>query len=355
MDGLPAFLARAGRIDAVATAVWITAPRQAQLRSETLPPPGDEQVCIRALYSAISHGTEGLAYRGQIDPDLTLDLPTFQGSFRYPLKYGYACAGVVEAVAADVQHLSPGDHVFALHPHQDRFVIDTSLVTRLPDGLDPSLGVYFAQTETAVNVLLDAAPRTRETAVVFGQGVVGLLITSLLARLDLEHIVTVDALPARRETSVTMGATQSLSPNEDVPSLIRSLTSGRGADCVIEVSGAPAALDVAIECAVVQGDVLVASWYGQKPVSLQLGSAFHRRRLRLISSQVGMVNPTLAPRWDRARRTETVRSLLPELPLGVLPSRLVPFRDAPLAYEMLDSLPDDVAQVILEYDQKELT
>jgi len=338
----------------VATAVWFTAPRQVQLRDEELLPPGNGQVSVRALYSAISHGTEGLAYRGQIDPDLALDLPTFQGSFRYPLKYGYASVGVVEAVGENVEHLTFGDHVFALHPHQDRFIIDTSFVTRLPDGLDPSLGVYFAQTETAVNVLLDAAPRTRETAVVFGQGVVGLLITSLLARQDLEHIVTVDALPARRETSVNMGATQSLSPNEDLPGLIRSLTSGRGADCVIEVSGAPAALDVAIDCAAVQGDVVVASWYGQKTVPLQLGSAFHRRRLRLVSSQVGMVNPTLAPRWDRARRTETVRSLLPMLPLSALPSQHVPFHDAPLAYKMLDSLPDDVAQVILEYDQKEL-
>jgi 2-desacetyl-2-hydroxyethyl bacteriochlorophyllide A dehydrogenase len=319
-----------------------------------LPPPQAGQACIRALYSAISHGTEGLAYRGEVDPDLPLDLPTFQGSFRYPLKYGYACTGVVEAVGTSVDHLKPGDYVFALHPHQDRFIIDTSLVTQLPTGLDPSLGVYFAQTETALNVLLDAAPRTRETAVVFGQGVVGLLITGLLARLDLEHIVTVDALAVRRKVSRSMGATQSISPDEDLRSLIQSLTSGRGADCVIEVSGAPAALDVAIDCAALQGEVVVASWYGQKPVPLQLGSAFHRRRLRLISSQVGMVNPTLAPRWNRARRTETVRSLLPLLPLSALPRRFVPFRDARLAYEMLDSLPDDVAQVILEYDRKEV-
>jgi 2-desacetyl-2-hydroxyethyl bacteriochlorophyllide A dehydrogenase len=332
-----------------ATAVWLTGPREVQLRTETLPSVQAGQVRVRALYSAISHGTERLAYRGEIDPELPLDLPTFQGSFGFPLKYGYACAGVVEEAGDDVPSLEPGNTVFALHPHQDRFVVDTSLVSLLPVGLDASLGVYFAQTETAVNVLLDAAPRTRETAVVFGQGVVGLLITSLLARLDLEHVITVDALPARRDASAKMGATRVLSPDDDVPEIVRSLTSGRGADCVIEVSGAPAALDAAINCAAIQGDVVVASWYGQKPVSLQLGSAFHRRRLRLVSSQVGMVNPALAPRWERTRRTETVRSLLPLLPLSSLRSRLIPFREASLGYEIVDSHPDEATQVILEY------
>ncbi len=147
-----------------------------------------------------------------------------------------------------------------------------------------------------------------------------------------------------------MGATRVLSPDDDVPAFVRSLTADRGADCVIEVSGAPAALNVAIDCAAVQGDVVVASWYGQKPVELQLGSAFHRRRLRLVSSQVGMLNPSLGPRWDRARRTETVRSLLPQLNLALLRSSIVSFQDAPTAYEMIDSRPDELLQVILSYE-----
>jgi 2-desacetyl-2-hydroxyethyl bacteriochlorophyllide A dehydrogenase len=334
------------------TAVWFTSPRKVELRSAPLPSIKPDQVKVRTLFSAISHGTERLAYRGEIDPLLPLDLPTFQGSFRYPLKYGYACTGVVEEVGPQVIGIESGNLVFALHPHQDRFVLDASLVTTLPQNLDPALGVYFAQVETAVNVLLDAAPKSRETVVVFGQGVVGLLITSLLARLDLEHLITVDSFPARRDTALHMGATQVLSPDDDVPAIVRSLTSDRGADCVIEVSGAPAALNVAIDCAAVQGDVVVASWYGQKPVELQLGSAFHRRRLRLVSSQVGMLNPSLGPRWDRARRTETVRSLLPQLNLPLVQSSFVPFQDAAAAYERIDSRPDELVQVILSYDDQ---
>jgi 2-desacetyl-2-hydroxyethyl bacteriochlorophyllide A dehydrogenase len=332
------------------TAVWFTAPRRVELRTEALPAVGGEQVKVRTLYSAISHGTERLAYRGEIDPALPLDLPTFRGSFRYPLKYGYACSGIVEEIGSQVTNVKAGDHVFALHPHQDWFVIDQSLAVVLPEELDPKLGVYFAQTETAVNIILDAVPRARESVVVFGQGIVGLLVTNLLARLDLEHIIAVDPVPARRDAALEMGATHAISSDADVPGLVGKLTADRGADCVIEVSGEPAALDTAIGCAATQGDVVVASWYGQKPVSLNLGTAFHRRRLRLVSSQVGMVNPSLAPRWDHARRTETVRALMPQLNLNALRSRLVPFAEAALAYKIMDSRPTEFAQVMLDYD-----
>ncbi len=125
------------------TAVWFTGPRKVELRTAPLPSVGPGQIKVRALFSAISHGTERLAYRGEIDPLLPLDLPTFQGSFRYPLKYGYACTGVVEEVGPQVIGIEPGNLVFALHPHQDRFVLDASLVTTLPQNVDPVVGRLF--------------------------------------------------------------------------------------------------------------------------------------------------------------------------------------------------------------------
>ena len=36
------------------------------------------------------------------------------------------------------------------------------------------------------------------------------------------------------------------------------------------------------------------------------GGAFHRRRMRVLSSQVSTLDPSLTPRWDRARRTALV-------------------------------------------------
>ena len=46
----------------------------------------------------------------------------------------------------------------------------------------------MANLETALNVVLDAAPRLGERVAVFGQGVVGLLVTQLLRRAGAEPV-----------------------------------------------------------------------------------------------------------------------------------------------------------------------
>ena len=97
------------------------------------------------------------------------------------------------------------------------------------------------------------------------------------------------------------------------------------------------------------GTVAVASWYGTREVTLGLGGAFHRRRLRVISSQVSTLDPVLAPRWDRDRRTALVSSLLAELPLRAMVTHRFPFHEAAAAYELLDRSPEEVVQVVLDY------
>ena len=71
-------LAVSGALDtAMATAVWFPRARQVELRPERLPPIGDDEVRVRAIASGLSHGTEMLVYRGEVPPDLGLDLPTY--------------------------------------------------------------------------------------------------------------------------------------------------------------------------------------------------------------------------------------------------------------------------------------
>jgi 2-desacetyl-2-hydroxyethyl bacteriochlorophyllide A dehydrogenase len=332
-----------------ARALWITAPNQTEIRPESLPAPGPREVRIKTLNSAISHGTEMLAYRGQIDATLALDLASFRGSFGYPLKYGYACVGQVMEVGSQVTALRPGQVAFALHPHQTEFVIDEQFTLALPEELESSVGVFAAQVETAVNVMLDAPLKLQETVVVMGQGVVGLLITQLLARSGLRAIVAVEPSERRRELALRVGATEAIAPDGDLPGNLAAMTDGRGADLVIEVSGNPAALDLALPSVAMHGTILVASWYGRKSATLQLGAEFHRRRLQIISSQVGTLNPALAPRWDRSRRSQTVLYLLQKLTLTPLISHRAPFEDAPAMFKLIDSQTDDLVQVVLDY------
>src|SRR5579883_1286390 len=84
------------------TALWWTGPRTPELRTESPRPPAADEVVVQAVASGISAGTEMLVYRGQVPPALLLDLPTLAGSFRYPVKYGYASVGRVTAVGTAV-------------------------------------------------------------------------------------------------------------------------------------------------------------------------------------------------------------------------------------------------------------
>lgn len=333
-------------------ALWVTGPRRLEIRTEELPALGQDQVRVRSRFSGISHGTEMLVYRGQVPADLPLDLPTLAGSFAFPVKYGYASVGVVEALGANVESLHPGDLVFTHQPHQDRFVVPATMPVRLPAGTIAEAALFLANLETAVNVMLDANIRFGETVVIFGQGVVGQLVTMLARRSGASQVIAVDPIEQRRERALKSGAVAAFSLDGDLTGRIRDMTGDRGADVVIEVSGAPEALQEAIDCMATQGTMVVASWYGTKPVPLLLGGTFHRGRLRIISSQVGMIDPSLAPRWSTERRRELAVSLLTELPLAGLITHRIPFSRAADAYRLVDTQPSEVLQVVLDYGEE---
>ena len=138
-----------------------------------------------------------------------------------------------------------------------------------------------------------------------------------------------------------------ITPNDGAS--LRRLTRGRGADIAVDASGSPSALQEAIDCVALEGTVVVCSWYGEKPVPLDLGGLFHRRRVRLVSSQVGRIDPSLAPRWDRERRLDLATELLGELILEDLITHRIPFARAAEAYTLLDSQAAETVQVVLDY------
>jgi 2-desacetyl-2-hydroxyethyl bacteriochlorophyllide A dehydrogenase len=323
------------------SSVWFPAARQVELRSEPRAPLGPADVRIRAIASAISHGTEMLVFRGEVPDGLGLDLPTLKGSFSFPIKYGYASVGRVIDSGSDVQTLAPGDVVFVLHPHQTEYIVPAAMPIRLPPGLDPVLGVFIANVETAVNVVLDAAPRLGERVIVFGQGVVGLLITQLLKCTGVSQLVVVDPVERRRQLALRFGADAAVSPDHE--------TAGKDFDLAIEASGNVNALDQALASVAFGGTVVVSSWYGTKRVPLLLGGPFHRRRLRIVSSQVGTIDAALQPRWSIQRRMALVLELIPRLQLEPLISHHIPFEDAASAYRLIDEHPDQTVQIILTY------
>ena len=122
-------------------------------------------------------------------------------------------------------------------------------------------------------------------------------------------------------------------------------------DLAIEASGNAAALDQALDAVTFGGTVVVCSWYGTKPVPLTLGGAFHRGRLRIVSSQVSTIDAALQPRWTYQRRLQLARKLLPHLELNALISHRFPVEQAAEAYALVDEHAQDTVQVLLTYSQ----
>jgi 2-desacetyl-2-hydroxyethyl bacteriochlorophyllide A dehydrogenase len=338
-----------------AVSVWFASPRTVELRASIAPPPGRGEVRIEALFSGISHGSEMMVYRGEVPTGLALDatLSTLQGSFGFPVRYGYANVGRVVDVGSEVENLAEGDLVFAFNPHQTCYTVPSTVVIRLPKQTDPRLGIFVANVETALNSILDAAPRLGERVAVIGQGVVGLLITQLVRRAGASLIITSDLHEKRRELSRSAGADVSIDPSTgSLAERVSELTGGVGADVVIEASGQPGALNDAFAASAHEARVVAVSWYGTKRAELALGSEFHRKRLTLKSSQVSNLDPSLSPRWTILRRRELAVRYLGELSLGEMVSHVVPFDRAAEAYSLVDQHPSEVVQVVLDYSAR---
>jgi 2-desacetyl-2-hydroxyethyl bacteriochlorophyllide A dehydrogenase len=331
--------------------LYFTAPCQVEVREETLPDPGPDQVLVQTLVSAISPGTETMIYRGQFPTEMPVDatISTLPGTFQYPLRYGYSAVGRVIACGKAVPPAWEGQLVFAFNPHESFFLADLQTLLPLPPEMAAETAIFLPNMETAVNFVMDAAPLIGEKAIIFGQGIVGLLTTALLARFPLARLVSLDRYPLRREASQALGAAASLDP-----SLPQALEQARlalegEADLCLELSGEPAALDQAIALTGFAGRILVGSWYGQKRAAIDLGGRFHRNRIRLTSSQVSSLAPELSGRWTKARRFEVAWEMLCQVRPEQFITHRSPLSQAAQAYALLDQAPQEAIQIIFTY------
>lgn len=305
-----------------AVAYWATGPGAGELRACRLPAPGPGEVLVRALCTGVSRGTEALVAAGRVPASQAqaMRAPFQEGEFPFPVKYGYAAVGRVEAGEAGLV----GREVFCLHPHQSAFVVPAAAVVPLPAGVPAGRAVLAANLETALNAVWDAGALPGARIHVIGGGVVGCLVAWLCGRLPGAEVTLADVRPERATTAAALGVGFA-APGE----------LAGDADLVVHASGSPDGLATALAVAGNEAVVVELSWYGTGQVPLPLGEAFHSRRLRLVSSQVGQVAPAMRPRWRHARRLAKALELLREPVLDALVTGELAFAELP---ERLPSL-----------------
>jgi 2-desacetyl-2-hydroxyethyl bacteriochlorophyllide A dehydrogenase len=312
-----------------ARAFWITAPHTGAVRAQPLGQPGAGDVVVRTLFSGISRGTESLVFQGAV-PESEWDrmrAPFQEGPFPFPVKYGYCSVGTVENGPSALA----GRTVFCLYPHQTRYCVPADAVHLVPASIPAGRAVLAANMETALNGIWDGAVEPGDRIAVIGAGTVGSLIAFLAARIKGCDVSLVDVNPRRSTTASALG--------------VRFAAPDRApADCdvVFHASGVPEGLQTALRLAGFEATIVEMSWFGNKAVTLQLGEAFHARRLTIRASQVGHVAPSHRSRWSHRRRMELALRLLDDAALDVLITGESEFDELPAVMEKLSAQGSDV-------------
>jgi threonine dehydrogenase-like Zn-dependent dehydrogenase len=117
-------------------------------------------------------------------------------------------------------------------------------------------------------------------------------------------------------------------------------------DVVFHASATAAGLATALRLAGEEASVVELSWYGDGDVTAPLGEAFHSRRLRLVSSQVGQVAPSHRSRWSHGRRLAAALALLRDPALDVLLAPPVSFEELPARLQAIFDAGEPVCQPI---------
>jgi threonine dehydrogenase-like Zn-dependent dehydrogenase len=273
---------------------------------------------VRALYSGVSPGTERLVGLGRVPSAAaeSMDCRYMAGDFALPVKYGYCL--VAEGLEGGLE----GQRLFVMHPHQELAVVRDEHAVPLPDSVPSRRAVLIPNLETALNAIWDAElGEATEPCLVVGGGVVGLLVAYVLRRTHDRPLAIVEPHAGRRERATSLPWIDEALTPEDV---------ARGEAAVaFHASGDPRGLQTALDAVGFEGRVVDLSWYGDRAVTLDLGTAFHRQRKRILASQVSSVAPSHRASHGHAGRMREVISLLDDPALEALLGAPVPFSQMP--------------------------
>ena len=306
-----------------ARAYWSTGVGVGELREVEVADAAPGQSLVRASCSGISRGTERLVGAGRVPLSGydQMKCRSMGGAFPFPVKYGYALVGLgIDGALAD-------QRIFVMHPHQEVATINDEDAILLPDTVPSPRATLFANLETALNAVWDAPEPTTENAparpLIVGAGAVGLLIGFCCRHEWGRTVDVIEEDTARRAAISTLPwVHEALSPAD---------AEGRSAPVAWHTSGSPRGLQTALDAVGFEGFVVDLSWYGDTPVTLDLGSGFHWDRKRIISSQVAHVAPRQRSGEDAgfSTRRDRVLALLEDPALDALLAPPTPFDDLP--------------------------
>lgn len=307
-----------------------------------VPKPSADQLLIKTVCSLISPGTETA---------FLMALPNTSQKFpQYP---GYSNVGVVKENGENVEGFKPGELVVSPMPHSSHVIARCSSVLKVPDGLSAEEASFFNLASIALQGVRKGFIELGNSVVVVGQGLVGQLAVQLARLSGGFPVIAVDLVDWRLEVSAKHGADHVVNPSKtDAVEEVRRLTDGKGADVVIEATGNPKAIPMALDMAGRLGRVVIlGSPRGVSTVNFYM--PVHRKGLIIIGAHTS-VRPScesLPHYWTDIDDKRLVLKLMAEGRLRVKDyiSLKLPVEKAPDAYKILIEHKEKVLGVLLYY------
>jgi 2-desacetyl-2-hydroxyethyl bacteriochlorophyllide A dehydrogenase len=227
-------------------AIIFTTVNQAELLEEPFcmePAPG--KVLVQTAFSTISSGTE----RANLTGDLNISYGKPQAVAQFPRRGGYSTSGTVLKVGAGVHSLAPGDRVAMIHTTHSQFLeVEEENALKLDDGISMQEAAIWHIATFPLAAIRKCRLEIGESAIVMGQGILGMMAVKMLRMAGAAPIIAVDPVPEKRQAALALGADAALDPfAPDFAERVRLLT-GNGCSVAIEVTGNGQALDMILDC-----------------------------------------------------------------------------------------------------------
>jgi len=311
--------------------------------------PGPYEIIAKAQYSLVSVGTELALYTGT-HIGFTLPNPPFP---MMPQRPGYAFVGEVIAVGDEVENIEAGAKVMMEAPHGTVAVMDSrsDRWVALPDKLDSATGTLVRMADIALTSLRVAPVQLGDPVVVYGLGLVGHLAAQLYRLNGAYPVIGIDLIPNRIEVAEANGIV-ALNPNEvDIQQEVFRLTNGVGPQVIVEATGGPAVVSLALDLVAKGGKVaLLGSSRGR--VEFDVYSQVHRKGVQLVGAHESVI--TIDPatrRWTKPRDLALLANLFADSSLksqGLIYHTITP-GELPGIYDILAENPQDYLGVLVDW------
>jgi 2-desacetyl-2-hydroxyethyl bacteriochlorophyllide A dehydrogenase len=322
---------------------------------ETVPLPdelGPTQVLVKAVRTLVSAGTEIAIYSGA---HIGYSTPGSRYP-RLPYNAGYAFAGKVERVGAEVADLKPGDRVTGSMGHQDWVVVDTARtdLDRIPEGVSFEQACLSRLATISVQGVRLSRVTMGEHVAVFGQGLIGQFARQFAGIAGASSIVAVDLIDSRLEIARRHGATHTVNPSrDDLAATIAAATGGQGVNVAIEATGNAAVTNDALHSVARMGRVvLLGSPRGK--LEIDIYHDIHGRGVSLIGAHANTMpaTPNAFHPWTLLENRRMALELMRQgrLKTDGLITHHVAAADALPVWDALTTHQQDYLGVVIDWD-----